>query len=291
MIVCLSKNSLALLGLSLVLSACTTPRITTPDNRVTLDYRVYSTAAEVGDIDKTINAIGQERRIQFLVLHYTAIDEPASLRVLSQQQVSSHYLVGDKTPVKVWQLVDETNMAYHAGVSDWRGYNRLNASSIGIEIVNLGYRDNEQGRQYFPFPQEQIDKVLALTKDIVKRHNIKPENVVGHSDIAPTRKSDPGPLFPWKQFADAGLILWPDAIKVAERLPQFEQSLPDALWFQKKLAHYGYFLPQTGSWDELTKNVLIAFQTKYRPARFDGQPDAETAAMLDVLSELLPTKK
>jgi N-acetylmuramoyl-L-alanine amidase len=147
--------------------------------------------------------------VQFLILHYTAIDEPTSLKVLSQQGVSSHYLVGDQMPVKVWQLVDESKMSYHAGLSDWKGYSRLNASSIGIEIVNLGFRDAPEGRTYFPFPQAQIDRVIALVKDIVARHQIRPEYILGHSDIAPQRKSDPGPLFPWKQLADAGLIPGP----------------------------------------------------------------------------------
>jgi N-acetylmuramoyl-L-alanine amidase len=250
----------------------------------------FLTGCATSHIDSSISAKSQEDRVQFLILHYTAIDEPTSLKVLSQQGVSSHYLVGDQMPVKVWQLVDESKMSYHAGLSDWKGYSRLNASSIGIEIVNLGFRDAPEGRTYFPFPQAQIDRVIALVKDIVARHQIRPEYILGHSDIAPQRKSDPGPLFPWKQLADAGLIPWPDATQVAQRMPLYEAQLPDVSWYQKKLAQHGYNTPQTGVLDEATKNVLIAFQSKYRQEKFDGMPDAQTAAMLDVLTANTKTR-
>lgn len=242
------------------------------------------------EIDTSISAKSQEERVQFIILHYTAIDQPTSLRVLSQKDVSANYLVGNEEPVKVWQLVPENHMAYHAGLSEWKGYSRLNASSIGIEIVNLGYKDTPEGRVYFPFPQAQIDRVIALVRDISARYQIRPEYILGHSDIAPQRKSDPGPLFPWKQLADAGLIPWPNAEEVALRRPDYEAQLPDVKWFQQKLAQYGYAVPQTGILDEATRSVLVAFQTKYRPAKFDGTPDAETAAMLDALLASLKAK-
>ncbi|MFZ4528953.1 MAG: N-acetylmuramoyl-L-alanine amidase [Undibacterium curvum] len=259
----MKRISLAALALA-VLSACTTPM---PRQ----------------DIERSISAVSQEPRVQFLILHYTAIDEPTSLRVLSQQGVSAHYLVGDRSPVKVWQLVDESRMAYHAGLSEWKGNSKLNPSSVGIEIVNFGYKDTPEGRVYYPFPQEQIDRVIALSKDIVQRYQIRPEYVLGHSDIAPQRKSDPGPLFPWKQFADAGLIPWPDANEVTRLSEQYQAQMPEIKWFQQKLAKIGYAIPQHGNLDEATKNVLIAFQSKYRPGKFDGYPDAETAAIIDAL--------
>ena len=241
------------------------------------------------DIDRSVVAKGQEDRVQFIILHYTAIDQPTSLRVLSTQDVSAHYLVGNENPIKVWQLVDESRMAYHAGYSDWRDFSRLNASSIGIEIVNLGYKDTPDGRVYFPFPQAQIDRVIALVKDIATRYHIRPQYILAHSDIAPQRKPDPGPLFPWKQLADAGLIYWPDASAVAALQPTYEQQLPDVKWFQQKLAKIGYKIPQLGIMDEPTKNVIAAFQMKYRPEKFDGVPDAQTAAMIDVLlSKMTP---
>lgn len=235
-------------------------------------------------IDHSKTAIGQESRAQFVILHYTALDQATSLRVLTEQNVSSHYLVGDDAEATVYQLVDENRMAYHAGFSDWKGFSRLNPSSIGIEIVNLGYKDTPTGRMYFPFPQQQIDKVISLVKDIAARHQIRPEYILGHNEIAPQRKPDPGPYFPWKQLADAGLIPWPNAEQVAAKKILYEQQLPEMIWFQKKLLQHGYLTPQTGALDNATRNILIAFQTRYRPSRFDGLPDAETAAILDVLT-------
>ena len=131
---------------------------------------------------------------------------------------------------------------------------------------------------------EQIDAVVALVKDIVARHKIPPDRVLGHSDIAPGRKVDPGPMFPWKRLADEGLVRWPDATKVAALRPQYEQALPDVAWFQQKLARFGYLVPLDGTLDEATRNVLVSFQMKYRPARYDGMPDAECAALLAALT-------
>lgn len=242
-------------------------------------------------IDSTYGAISQDSRVQYLIIHFTAEDFPRSLRVLTQGPVSSHYLVtareGD-TPAKVYQLVDENRRAFHAGVSSWKGATALNASSIGIEIVNLGGRRgaNGLGLQFQDFEPEQIDRVLKLVKDIVARHQIKPDRILGHSDIAPTRKNDPGPKFPWKRLADEGLIAWPDAKAVADRKAAYELALPSVGWFQEKLVKHGFTLPATGEQDKLTTDIISAFQQKYRPARFDGLPDAETAAILEVITSM-----
>jgi N-acetylmuramoyl-L-alanine amidase len=229
-------------------------------------------------IDTSYRSISQDSRVQFLVLHYTWGDYEDALGILTKGPVSSHYLVRDNPPT-IYGLVDESRRAYHAGASSWQGNTNLNASSIGIEIVNRG--DALGGWQ--DYPQAQIDVVIDLVKDIVRRHNIRPDRIVGHSDIAPQRKTDPGPKFPWRRLADAGLIRWPDAAEVARRRPRFEQELPDVEWFQGMLAKHGFAVPRNGELDEATQRVVIAFQMKYRPARFDGIPDAETAALLDVL--------
>ena len=121
-------------------------------------------------------------------------------------------------------------------------------------------------------------------KDIVKRHGIRPDRILGHSDIAPLRKIDPGPKFPWKRLADEGLIAWPDAARVAQRRSVYETIAPDVRWIQAKLAAHGYAVPQSGELDEDTRSVLAAFQMKYRQRLVDGIPDAETAALLDVLT-------
>ncbi len=243
------------------------------------------------NIDHNYNAISQDSRAQFLILHYTAIDFQKSLKVLTEDNVSSHYLVsdgigdvaGNERP-KIYQLVDENRRAYHAGLSSWKGQTQLNAASIGIEIVNIGYRETPEGRVYIDFPANQIDLVVALVKKIVKKHNIQPDRILAHSDIAPLRKPDPGPRFPWKRLADEGLIPWPDAVRVAEKKTYYEMTLPNALWFQQKLEKHGFVVAQTGEFDKDTLSVIGAFQMKYRQRLFDGTPDAETAAILDVMT-------
>ncbi len=230
-------------------------------------------------IDTSYNAVSQDSRAQFLVIHFTSTDFPSSLKTLMQGPVSSHYLVRDDPPI-VYRLVDENRRAYHAGVSSWKGSTQLNAASIGIEIVNLGLKQSGEWDEY---PKAQIDLVIKLVKDIVARHDIRPDRIVGHNDIAPQRKVDPGPRFPWKRLADEGIIPWPDAAAVSRRRAEYEQRLPDVEWFQQSLAKHGFAVPLHGDLDLATRNVLIAFQMKYRPARFDGTPDAETAALLDAL--------
>jgi N-acetylmuramoyl-L-alanine amidase len=243
-------------------------------------------------IDYSYTAKSQDSRAQFLILHYTAGGFNGSLKTLIDGPVSSHYLVseGDKenAPV-IYQLVDENRRAFHAGVSSWKGSTALNASSIGIEITNLGYRNGPNGREWFDYPQAQMDLVMELCRDIIRRHGIRPDRVLGHSDIAPGRKTDPGPRFPWKRFAEEGLILWPDAKIVAEMIPVYERKLPDVAWFQQRLSTFGYPVPTgavVGSTepDPQTRNVISAFQLRYRQAKFDGTPDAETAAMLEALT-------
>jgi N-acetylmuramoyl-L-alanine amidase len=233
-------------------------------------------------LDTTFAAASQDSRAQFLIIHFTSEGFESSLKTLTQGPVSAHYLVRDNPPT-VYRLVDENRRAYHAGVSSWKGQTALNAASIGIEIVNEGYKGPLETGAWQEYPKAQMDVVVALVKDIVARHEIRPDRILGHSDIAPQRKVDPGPKFPWKRLADEGLIAWPDANEVARRRSNFEQSLPEVLWFQDKLARHGYAVPQTGELDPATRNVLIAFQMRYRPERFDGNPDAQTAAILDVL--------
>ncbi|MBK7060759.1 MAG: N-acetylmuramoyl-L-alanine amidase [Rubrivivax sp.] len=237
-------------------------------------------------IDSSHTAVSQGPRVDLLVLHYTVLDFPKSLFVLTNQVVSSHYLV-DVDPPTIYRLVDENKRANHAGISQWARRTMVNMSSIGIEIVNNGYVDGPNGRVYTPFPPHQIDAVVALVRDIVTRWGIPPERVVGHADIAPGRKQDPGPLFPWKRLADEGLALWFDEARAAALQPRYEASLPDLAWFRQRLAQFGYGVPLTGvdqTLDKATRDVLISFQMRFRPARYDGQPDAETAAILATLT-------
>lgn len=255
-----------------------------------------STLSDRGDylVDTSHRAHYADERVQFLVMHYTALSMQDSLHVLSDEAVSVHYLVPDAPQQQggkliAYQLVPEARRAWHAGASEWQGTTELNGTSIGIENVNPGFRDTPQGRVWFPYSAQQTALIVALAKDIVARYQIAPTRVVGHSDIAPQRKQDPGPLFPWKALADAGVGAWPDSVTVerylagrAPNLPLPSTAIPE---LQAKLARYGYAVPQSGLLDPATTQVIAAFQMHFRPADFSGVPDAQTEALLDALLE------
>src|SRR5579864_2440868 len=250
-----------------------------------------TTAVDRGNYiaDSRHQAQNVDSRVRFLVMHYTEIDEAQSLRVLTTEGVSVHYVVPDAPQVRngkpvIWQLVPESQRAWHAGVSYWQGTTELNAASIGIENVNLGPIDTPQGRSWQPWPPTQVDALIRLAKDIVTRYNIPPTRVVGHSDIAPQRKIDPGPVFPWKQLYDAGVGAWPDASAVSAHLAGRDPSMPvDVRGLQQKLARYGYEIATDGVLDERTKRVFAAFQMHFRPRDYTGNPDAETDAIAQAL--------
>ncbi len=249
------------------------------------------TATEGGvPIDATRSAKGQDSRVLFLVIHYTVADLPISIKVLTENDVSAHYLVSDETPPRIFRLVPEERRAWHSGPSAWKGHRLLNASSIGIEIVHPGFRLGPGGeRIYLPFAQRQIDALVPLVKDIVARHQIRPERVLGHGEVSPQFKQDPGPTFPWRLFAELGITPpWPDAARVAAQRVLYEAQLPDNGWFQEMLEGHGYAIEKTGQLDPQTRNVMMNFQMRYRPERYDGQPDAQSAALLWVLNNPLP---
>ena len=245
------------------------------------------TATEGGvPIDATHVAKGQDSRSLFLVIHYTVVDLPQSLKILTEQEVSAHYLLSDESPPRIFRLVDENRRAWHSGASAWGPNRRLNSSSIGIEIVHPGYTLGPNKEKLFaPFPQAQIDALMPLVRDIAKRHEIKPERILGHGEVTPSYKEDPGPTFPWKLFADLGITPpWPDVVRVATQRALYETALPEVQWFQKALSQHGYEIERTGQMDSQTQRVLMNFQMRYRPTLFDGQPDAESAAILWVLT-------
>lgn len=275
--------------LALLLSACASaprPAAPPPPQPDTPPPPLYTPAGTIRppQIDRSYTSQNQDSRSLFIVLHYTVLDWEKSLRVLTTGgQVSSHYLVRDK-PAISYALVDENRRAWHAGPSFWAGHANLNSSSIGIEIVNPGYTDTPAGRVYAPFPQAQIDEVIALVRDIQQRHGVRPERIIGHADIAPGRKQDPGPNFPWKQLADAGLIPWPDGPTVLVKTLEHEVAPRDVAWLQERLARIGYNVSRSGQMDALTKDVVSTFQMKYRPRDISGTVDAETAALIEVAS-------
>ncbi len=237
-------------------------------------------------IDTSHASVNYDSRIQFVVVHYTSASLERSLKLLTHGEVSSHYLIGDDNNATIYKLMDESLRAWHAGESEWQGRTWLNSSSIGIEIVNPGFTENPDGsRLWYPYSEAQIQSLIVLLKDISKRYAINPRNIIGHSDIAPLRKLDPGPLFPWKRLAAEGLGVWPNEQAVARQLQQLNDGLPSISWFQGQLSRLGYATPQTGELDVATRHVLSAFQMHFRPARFDGMPDAQTAALLTVLNQ------
>ena len=206
--------------------------------------------------------------VSILVLHYTGMPDAAgAIARLTDPaaKVSSHYIVAEDG--QVLRLVAEDKRAWHAGKSHWRGLDNLNSASIGIEIINPGH---EFG--YRPFPEAQIDALIPLVSDIVKRHGITRGNVVGHSDIAPARKQDPGELFPWYRLA-----------KLRLALPRPTKNLMDPHWsdagFLLALERFGYDIT-----DPLA--ATVAFQRRFRPELLDGTIDGECRAIL--LALLLP---
>ena len=262
---------MALMALMLALGGCATHIVTT-DNGL--------------KIDTSRNAKGQDSRAMFIVIHYTVANFPLSMKILSEREVSAHYLISDEAQPRVFRLVDENRRAWHSGVSGWKGHRLLNASSIGIEIVHPGFKIGpDKQRIYLPFPQAQIDTLTLLLQDIVQRHQVRPDRILGHGEVTPAYKEDPGPTFPWQQLAERGITPpWPDAQRVAQQRVLFEGAVPDANWFQLALAQWGYVIANSGVWDEASRRVLLNFQMRYRPANYDAQPDAESAALLRVLN-------
>ncbi|MCL5042683.1 MAG: N-acetylmuramoyl-L-alanine amidase [Gammaproteobacteria bacterium] len=234
-------------------------------------------------IDTRYTAVSQDSRVQYVILHYTSSGLERSLNHLAHGGVSSHYLI-DRQPPTIYRLVDEDRRAWHAGDSSWNGRTWLNASSIGIELVHYGYHDTAEGRIWPAYEPAQIDALISLLRDILQRHGLGPERVLGHSDVSPQRKVDPGPVFPWQQLADAGVAIWPDAAEVERWSAHLNQCLPPIDWFQQALAEVGYTQPVSGDLDRATRNVLAAFQMRFRPAVHDGEPDTQTAALLAALS-------
>ena len=215
-----------------------------------------------------------EGPIDILVLHYTGMRtaEEALARLCDPEaKVSAHYTV-DRDG-RVYMHVPEERRARHAGVSYWAGTRDVNSRSIGIEIVNPGH---EFG--YIPFTEPQIEAVMGLSRDILSRHPITPSRVVGHSDVAPNRKQDPGELFPWARLAAAGIGLWP---ATTSGQPSAE---PDEAAFAENLRRYGYGIPPDIDWP--LSDAIAAFQRHFRPSSINGIPDAECAEILQALRAL-----
>ena len=229
------------------------------------------------------------KTIHSIVLHYTGMDsgegaedwlcDPAS-------GVSSHYLVHEDG--RVVQMVREVDRAWHAGIGSWHGERDMNSVSVGIEIVNRGHVDwDEQGTDgpLDPYPDEQIESVIALCRDVIDRHSLDPANVLGHSDLAPHRKRDPGEAFPWDRLCEAGIgpCVEPSPIGGGRFLQRGDSGEPVAA-MQSMLALLGFAIEPTGLYCEHTEVTVRAFQRHWRRELVDGVADAST---IDTLHRLL----
>lgn len=222
--------------------------------------------------------------IDMLVLHYTdmlhwqdALDrlcDPAT-------KVSAHYLVTEEG--EVYRMVEETERAWHAGESSWRGHANINTRSVGIEVSNPGHSHG-----LVPFPDAQMRAVTELCRDIVTRHAIPPRNVVAHSDVAFLRKTDPGELFDWPRLAKAGVGVFPfEARPLTGTALRREDTGTEVMKLQTSLANWGYGLKLDGRFGEKTERCVQAFQRHYRPAEISGIWDNECSGLLAALHGLV----
>ena len=220
-----------------------------------------------------------------LLLHYTGMpDDNQALEWLCNRKsnVSSHYFV--HADGRLLRLVAEDRRAWHAGASMWGGESDINSRSIGIEIANAGHPGGLP-----KYPDVQIEAVIALCREILGRHPIPPHRVLGHSDVAPGRKLDPGEHFPWDRLAAAGIGHFVEPVSIAE-VPALKRGDAGAKVeaLQGLLALYGYGLEVSGEFDQRTHDVVEAFQRHFRPARLDGAADGSTMGTLQRLLAVLP---
>jgi len=212
-----------------------------------------------------------------IVVHYTGMtDAEAALERLCapESKVSAHYVVFEDG--RVVQCVAEARRAWHAGVSSWEGESDVNSRSIGIEICNPGHDFGAPD-----FPEIQIAAVIALGRDILARRAIRADRIVGHSDVAPGRKNDPGEKFPWRRLHAAGIGHWVEPVEIDEaRGLVLGDDGAEVLALQRALAAYGYGLAASARYDAATRDVVVAFQRHFRPSRVDGIADPSTIATL-----------
>jgi N-acetylmuramoyl-L-alanine amidase len=243
--------------------------------------RMSDFAPDSSIVDRVLPSPNHDERLRgapdMILLHYTGMEtaEAAVDRLReTEARVSSHYVVLESG--EVLQLVPEERRAWHAGVSSWAGETDINSRSIGIEIVNPGHDFD-----YPDFPKRQIAAVITLCRGIIARRHIRRDRVLAHSDVAPSRKRDPGEKFPWQRLAESGVGLWvePEPISDWLALGPGDSGEPVSE-LQQSLAEYGYGVTTGGTYDEVTRDVVAAFQRHFRPAQIDGMADASTRETL-----------
>lgn len=213
-------------------------------------------------------------KVFFVILHYTGMPSAdAALTRLCDPaaKVSAHYLIAEDGDIL--QLVDENKRAWHAGQSAWGKMTQLNDTSIGIELVNPGHQWG-----YHPFPAAQITACAALVRTIMTHHDIAPSHILGHSDIAPLRKEDPGELFPWQEMAQQGIGVWQHQFAAVDTV--------DMVTVRTLLRQIGYVCSNGKDYDRELRLCLLAFQRHWYPENLSGLPDEGTLARLHAYAQL-----
>ena len=247
---------------------------------------------------ETYQATGKSERIKTIILHYTVSNNARAIKLLTTGNVSAHYLILDHDDNKIYNLVPESERAWHAGAGGFASRTILNDTSIGIEIVNSGikpeYRDALKNgnldyhpyEHYVEFDELQIKKVAQLVQDLAARYDISPKNIIGHADMAPSRKIDPGAKFPWQRlYEQYGIGAWYDAFDKQFFMNQknFDAAtIPD---IKQAFRDYGYQINDSDEWDKASRDVVHAFQLHFRPQQPTGKMDVETYAILKALNK------
>ena len=296
------KKILTVIGLLFLMVACSsTEEVKSSGSREKI-YRTSTNQTTIKNIGKfqvdssTYISRGKEERIKFIILHYTALDNVGSIRELTGG-VSAHFLVLDEDDNKIYSLVPLEQRAWHAGVSAFRGRTNINDTSVGIEIVNDGiakeYRSDPNPYHpydhYVDYKPIQIEKVAQIIKYVAEKYNIPARNIVAHSDIAPSRKKDPGAKFPWKELYDKYNIgAWYDEADKQEFMDEEKFNATSIREIKDELRKYGYEINRFDEWDKESKDVVYAFQLHFNPKNPTGEMDLETFAILKALNKKYP---
>ena len=296
------KKILALLSLLIFMVACSSSDTPVKETKGISTSRRTSSSS-IGSMGKfkvdsdTYVSLGRNERIQFVVVHYTATNNEYSIKELISNRVSAHFLVLDEDDNTIYNLVPLDQRAWHAGASSFRGRTNLNDTSIGIEIVSDGIardRRNDPNRYppydaYLEYKPIQIEKVAQIIKYVAARYNIPARNIVAHSDIAPSRKKDPGAKFPWKELYEKYDIgAWYNESDKQAFMNEEKFNATSISDIKEELRKYGYEINRTNEWDRDSRDVVYAFQLHFNPKNATGNMDLETFAILKALNKKYP---
>ena len=300
------KKILAFISLLFLMVACSsTEKVVSSSSgssssRGSSVSRNQSTVRSIGKFQvdsSSYVATGKNERIQFIVVHYTATDNVGSIKELTSSRVSSHFLILDEDDNKIYSLVPLEQRAWHAGTSSFRGRTNINDTSVGIEIVSDGiareYRPDPNPYHpydhYVDYKPVQIEKTAQIIKYVAEKYNVPAKNIVAHSDIAPSRKKDPGAKFPWKELYDKYNIgAWYDEADKQTFMDEEKFKATSIREIKDELRKYGYEINRLDEWDKESKDVVYAFQLHFNSKNATGEMDLETFAILKALNKKYP---